>query len=197
MTVFDMLFVLVFLSVGAAFLAALGLWASGRRPAALRVARLIGIGVIVYGVALVIVSVVSAPRTLTPGQDRCYDDWCVAVITSGPKTIEGSSVFAVTLRLSNRALRVAQREQGVFVYLLDRSGRRYEAGPAASEAAFDTMLQASESLLTTRWFDVPADAAPLRLAIVHEGWAAGPGLFIIGDDSSWLHQPTIVTLPNS
>ena len=196
MSVFDLLFILVFLSVCMGILAVPVLWASGRRPTALRVARLIGIGVVVYGVALVIVSEVSAPRVLTPGQDRCYDDWCIAVVDAGPQTINGAGHYAVTFRLSNRALRVAQREQGLVVYLLDRSGRRYEAGPAASEAAFDTMLQASESLLTTRWFDVPGDAAPLRLAFAHEDWAAGPGLFIIGDDSSWLHQPTVVKLPD-
>lgn len=66
----------------------------------------------------------------------------------------------------------------------------------ARRVPFDTRLQASELVLTTRWFDVPAGAAPLRLAIAHEGSAAAPGLFIIGDDLSWLHQPTIVKLPD-
>lgn len=196
MSVFDLLFICVILSVCVGILTALALWISGRRPAALRVAQLIGIGVVVYGVALVIVSEVSAPRELTSGQDRCYDDWCIAVVGAGPQTIGGARVYAVTFRLSNRALRVAQREQGLVVHLLDQAGKRYEARAAPGELPFDTRLQASESVLTTRWFDVPAGAAPLRLAIAHEGSAAAPGLFIIGDDSSWLHQPTIMKLPD-
>ena len=194
MSVFDLLFVLVFFSVGVGVLAVLSLWATRRRLAAVRVARLIGIGVVVYGVALVIVSEISAPRQLRLGQDRCYDDWCMAVVEAGPRSGEGD--YAVTFRLSNRALRVAQREQGVVVYLLDQAGRRIDARAIDSEPPFDVLLQPNESLRTTRWFDVLDDAGPLGLAIAHAGWAAGPGLFIIGDDSSWLHQPTIVMLPD-
>lgn len=196
MSVFDLLFILVFLSVGVGLLAALGLWVSGRRPAALRLARLIGIGVVLYGVALVTVSVVSAPRQLTPGQDRCYDDWCIAVVEAeAHPAIEGGN-YAVTFRLANRAGRVAQREQGLAVYLLDQTGQRFEPLAAGTEPPFDVRLQPGETLNTTRWFGLPEDVGPLRLAIVHEGWAAGPGFFIIGDDASWLHQPTIVMLPD-
>lgn len=196
MSIFDLLFVLVFLSMGVSTLAALLLWATGRRPAALRVARLIGIGVVVYGVALVIVSEISPSRELALGQDRCYDDWCIAVVEAGPQNGDAGDAYAVTFQLTNRAQRVAQREQGLVVYLLDQADRHYEARDVGDEPPFDVRLRPNEHLRTTRRFDVPASVGPFRLAIVHEGWAAGPGLFIIGDDSSWLHQPTIVVLPN-
>ncbi len=195
MSLFDLLFILVFLGACVSIGAALVLWISGRRPTAWRVARFVGLAVLVYGVALVIVSIVSPPREVGLGQDRCYDDWCIAVMEAGPRQADGASGYAVTFGLSNRALRVTQRELGLNPYLLDQLGRRYEPRVTTSEPPFDVALRPGEAIETTRWYDVPADAGALRLAIVHEGWAAGPGLLIIGDDASWLHPPAIVRLP--
>lgn len=195
MTPFDLLFVLVFL----AFIVILGLAAvqavRGRLAHAARLLASLGVGLALYLALVVAVSFVVPPRTVAAGGNRCFDDWCMGVVAVAHTATETAEVYTITLRLANQARRVAQREQGVVVYLVDEAGQSF--APAVDETAvpFNVLLQPSEMMTTTRTFRVPAPVGTLRLAVAHTGGRRFPGLFIINDDSSLGHQPTWLSLP--
>ncbi len=196
MTLFDLTFLAVVCgSLGGLALAAFLLITRRWRPA-----LLLGAGMLatwfVYGVVLVGVSLTSPARVLAVGEDRCYDDWCIAVVDSQAEPVGSKTSLSVTLRLSNRARRVAQRENGLIVYVLDDAGRRYDPLVDTATMPFSTVLQPGEELLTVRVFDLPAGAQDLVLVLDRVGWDRVPGVFIIGDDSSWLHAPARVQLPD-
>jgi hypothetical protein len=71
--------------------------------------------------------------------------------------------------------------------------RAATADPAAHP--FNVLLEPSQSLTTQRVFVASGPSAPLAIAIAHEGGARFPGVFILGDDSSIAHPPTLVRLP--
>jgi len=79
MTLFDLLFLATFLLTITCLGAILFLILRGRRKNALRLTAALAAMLTLYFGALTIVSLAS-PRTLVPvGQDRCFDDWCVAL----------------------------------------------------------------------------------------------------------------------
>jgi hypothetical protein len=126
------------------------------------------------------------------GEQRCFDDWCIAVENASRQEAQGGVSYRVTLRLSSTALRVTQRENNVVVYLADQSGRRYDPAPDPSAVAMNVQLAPQESVAAIRSFAVPADARELGLVIDHEG-GFPIGWFILGYET-WFHEPTIVRL---
>jgi hypothetical protein len=191
MTLFDLLFILAFLSAVAALATAAYQAIRGRARLAGSILLRLAISAAVYLGIVALVSVTSPRRVLHTGDERCFDDWCFAVnhVAKAPSA-QGVS-YTVDLRLFSRARRIAQREKDVDVYLVDARGNRFEPAPAPSAAPFDVMLQPGDSVITTRVFQVPADAHELGLVLDHH---AGPGKFIIGDDLSLLHKRTIIRL---
>lgn len=195
MTPFDLLFVLVFLAA----VALLGLAAvqAGRGRLAHAARLLVGlvVGLVLYLALVVAVSLMAPPRTVAAGENRCFDDWCMGVVAVTHTATETAVVYTVTLRLTNQARRVAQREQGVVVYLVDETGQSFAAAVDETAVPFNVLLQPSEVVTTTRTFRVPTPVGALRLAVAHDGGRRFPGLFIINDDSSLGHQPTWLSLP--
>jgi hypothetical protein len=192
MTVFDLLFIAVFVAtvalVGLAGLAAL----RRRRAHAIALLRRLGILAAVYLAVLILVSLVSPRRVLNLGEEQCWDDWCIAVTNTRRERAQDAQSYAVTLRVSSRARRRAQRERGVRVYLMDNRGRCYDAVPDAAEVPFDILLEPQEAVDLRRVFHLAADAEDPVLVVAHEGWF--PGLFIIGDSGSLFHKRTAVRL---
>ncbi len=187
MSIFDLAFLLFALGTLGGVVLVLFLLVSRRRARA----RVVGLTLVaawfVYLSALVSTSLATGPRLLDLGEDRCYD--------VGRADAGAQQSLTVTLQLTNRARRVAQRENGFGVFVIDAAGNRFEPDVDGAEPAFDQRLQPGEVVLTHRTFTVPANVGELWLGFEHTGWDAVPGALVIGDDSSWLHSPTLVRLP--
>jgi hypothetical protein len=195
MTIFDLIFLALVMASLLALAAVVGLVVSGRRHQTVKVviAWMAGIGL--YLVVVAAVSLVSPQRVLALGENRCSDDWCIAVENAARSGTPLDPVVTVTFRLSSRARRVSQREHGVAVYAIDEKGRRFEPRASPSAPPFDVLLQPGESVTTNRTFEVSGATGQMVLVFGREGTDSIPGRFIIGDDSSLFHKPTIVRLP--
>lgn len=190
MTLFDLLFIVLFLTALGVLAAALVAALRGRPDRALRRLRRLGLGTALYMVVVALVSVLSPRRIVALGADQCSDDWCVAV-TEITRTGTGArDTYQVTFRLSSRARRVTQRERFVVAYMRDGTGQRYNALPVRGQAPFNASLGPGESLLTIRTFDAPAHAVGLGVVVAREGGLGFPGCCIIGEGP--FHKPPIV-----
>ncbi|HEX5324169.1 MAG TPA: hypothetical protein VFW40_10310, partial [Capsulimonadaceae bacterium] len=107
--------------------------------------------------------------------------------------------YIVTVRVHSHARGRPQSEAGVNASLVDSHSRSYqisEVGQRAYEAEhgptppLTDRLQPGQTIESVLVFDVPAGASDIALNLGHNG----PGLFIIGDDESALHKPTIIRL---
>jgi hypothetical protein len=191
MTIFDLLFIVVFLASVVTLLYAAIAAVRGRRAQSLATLRHYAICFVVYMAIVLAVAVASPQRVFQIGDKRCFDDWCIAVIAAD----RSADSMTVTLRLSNEARRVGQRELGLQVYVTDAQGRRFASSPDPSAIPLDVRLEPGQSVETKRHFPVAQDAKDLGLIVIHEGSFCFPGCLIIGDDSNPLHKPTIVRLP--
>jgi|WetSurMetagenome_2_1015567.scaffolds.fasta_scaffold106685_2 hypothetical protein len=195
MTIFDLLFLaIVFVSVFT--LAAVVIIALTRHfKRAGRMLEVYAVGLALYLAAVVVVSLASPQHVLAFGEDRCFDDWCIAVDSGSRSESPAKTEYAITLRLSSRALRITQRENGVVVYVQDETGLRFDAIADPAAVPLNVLLLPGQSVTTSRTFDVSSAAGTLSLVIEHDGWNRFPGVIIIGDDSSLFHKPLIVRLP--
>jgi hypothetical protein len=191
-TLFDLLFIVIFLATVATLLSAafLAIRGQGARALVLLLRYCICAGA--YLGVVVLTSVFWPRSVLQVGDPRCFDDWCIAVENASRQPAGDGVSYMVTLRLSSRARRVSQRENGVVVYLADTRGRRYDPAPDKSAVPFNILLGPQESIPATRVFEVPADAHEPGLVIAHEG-GFPIGWFIVGYET-WFHRPAIVRL---
>lgn len=211
MTIFDLVFIVVFLGTVAVLVTVLVRALRRRLTQAVRLLAVYGVFLALYLCVVIAVSLATPQRFIDMGEDRCFDDWCVAVesvdtasvLEQGEQITKANGTFyVVTLRLSNHARGRAQRASSAAVYLRDDQQRRhdvsrqgqnaYEAehGPTAPLTA---SLPLGQSLITVRVFDAPVNAHILGLTIEHPV-GFGPGVFIIGDDSSLMHKRTLIRL---
>lgn len=194
MTVFDLLFLVLFFACVGTLIVAAVTALRGRRARAAVILRRLGIGVALYFCAVILVSALSPQRFSTVGADQCSDDWCIAVQAVRRDTTSAGIGYEVTFRLASRARRVAQRERFVTVYLRDQRGRRYAPVTEASAVPFDTLLKSGESVRAIRRFLVPAGARVAGLVVARGGGGWFPGCCIIADEGSLLHRRTLVKL---
>ena len=193
MSVYDLLFIVVFFaSVATLFAAAFSL-IRGRGARAAGILRGYAICACVYLGIVALVSLCGARRVLNVGDPRCFDDWCIAVENVSRKPVPAGLSYIVTLQISSRARRVSQRENGVVIYLTDDRGSRYDPTPDKSAVPTDVLLGPQESIAATRVFEVPADAHEIGLVVAHEG-GFPIGWLIIGYET-WFRKPSIVRLP--
>jgi len=167
-----------------------------------------GLGLALYFLILISVSLTSPQQVVAMKVDRCFDDWCVGVedvtMKSELGNVKPAGVFyVVTLKLSNQGRGRPQRVSSAAIHLLDGQGNSYAVstpGMAAFEAQqgsippLTSVIEVGQPIITFLVFDVPQDAADIGLTIRHPVGPA-PGLFIIGDEASLFHKPTIVRLP--
>lgn len=209
--IFDLLFIAVAMATVIMFAMAAIAGIRGRRQRAVSLLRRCGVTFAIYLGAVVVVSLLSRQRVLAIGEDWCFDDWCVAVdgVTLAPELgstdhpVRAHGVFyVVRLRLSNHARGRPQRASSAAVHLLDGLGHRHDVsskGQNAFEAlngptsSLTSTVAVGQSLTTVRVFDLPGDARDVGLTIEHPvGFS--PGLFVIGDQASLFHRPTVVRL---
>jgi hypothetical protein len=194
MTIFDLLFIAVLFASLATVLTAAASAIRGRGAHALRILRVYGICAAVYLAMVALTSVLLPRRVLKVGDLRCSDDWCIAVENVIRTPAHATVFYRVTLRLSSRARRVPQRENGVVVYLTDSRGQRYDPKPDPTAVPFNVTLQPQQSIAAARVFEVPADARDVGLVIrLESGFPIG--WFIVGYET-WFRKPAIVRLPS-
>lgn len=206
MSLFDLLFILCFVSA-VITLIRIGYLAIRRRfRDAGRVLIRLTVCVVVYMLVLVGFSLAEPQREVPIGTTRCFDDWCLTVEQATRQTTIGTTKAAgtfvvVTIRVSSRAKRITQRENDLYIYLIDESGRRFEISPAGQQALVQTGLAGQPmtsfvgpgaSFESRVAFDVPPNARHLGLVKASHGWF--PVRLIINEPGSWLHKPTIVPL---
>ena len=195
MSLFDLLFIVLFLAAVVTLLIAASFAIRGRGARAIALLRRLCICAGVY-FGIIAVTSIFLPRTvLHVGDPRCFDDWCIAVDNASRQLAGDHAAYTVTLRLFSTARRVSQREKDVAVYLVDDRGRRYDPAPSQSDVPFSVQLGPQESVKSTRVFDVPADAHSPGVVIAHEG-GFPIGWFIIGYET-WFRKPAIVRLPTA
>ncbi len=148
-----------------------------------RTTRQVGFFVGCYCALVTIVSLALPHDDIRMGEPLCIDDWCISADSVSVIPAQVNRQFRVTFRLSSRAKRIAQREQGVTVYLVDQHNNRYNPSPEPRAAPFDTLLSTGETMFTDRVFTLPAGADNVGLVITHEGgfpiqwFILGEGLF--------------------
>ena len=190
MTLFDLLFILLFLAALAVLVSCLVSALRGRKASAGRRLRTLGVAVLFYMAVVAGVSLLSPRRVFAVGEDQCSDDWCIAVQGA---TRSGDNAITVTFRIASRARRVTQRERFVVVYLRDSGGRRYNPDPAPGQPAFDVELGPGAFVNTQRVFDVPRQAAGLGVVVTRAGDIPFPRCCIIG--TGLFHKDPIVPIP--
>lgn len=191
---------------GGLFLATLAvlIFLFARKPKFARTVGItIGAGAAVYFALLVGFSASSHSTTLALGQEKyfCEIDCHLAYSVADVKTSleDGTTNYVVTLRTRfdektispNRPKDAALMPSPREVQLIDRAGHEY-APVSSAGTALMTPLTPGESYQTELEFQVPKDAAGLRLLI--RTVPAWPDHFVIGDENSWLHKKTYFAL---
>jgi len=191
-TIFDLLFIIAFLSAVVLLVLSAIAVIRRRRARAVALLRNLGIFVAVYFSIVILVSLLSPRRVLHVGDVQCWDDWCIAVADAQRQPTDAGVAYGVTFLVSSRARGRPQRERGVQVYLMDDRGRRYDPLPDQADQPFDVLLQPSETMQITRTFALPAEVHAPVLVVSHGGHF--PACCIIGDSESLFHKPTVVQL---
>ena len=211
MSIFDMLLILLVLATGAIFLVIVGAllfrrWALGGRL----FAGLLLVWIVYLGVGTMI-AYFTPQRTLSVGEDRCFDEICFAVtgfhrmptIESAGNVIRAHGVFLIVdARVSSRSRGHIQHETGRKGVLLDQAGNTYGVSSEGMQAlariegplpGLDTEVAPGQSVPIKLVFDIPKN-------VLHPTFTLGtnlsvfPARIVIANDEHFLHKPTIVPL---
>lgn len=190
MTIFDLLFILLFLSAIGTLATAAAMGLRGRGQRALTILRRLAICAGVYFAIVLLVAFVTPRKIVEVGVPQCFDDWCITVVSDSGVPATASVSWTVTVRLSSRARRAVQRENGAAIYLSDAKHRRFDPVPDETAAPLDTQLQPGESVDVTRRFELPPDAHKVGLVFTHQG-GFPIGALIIGDNHVFHGAPIV------
>lgn len=208
MSLFDLLFIVLFFATFVILVFILIAVMKGRRRIALRLLCILGASLGAYLLVVALVALASPQKILTQQQSRCFDEMCFSVtdvkvaskIGTGKQTvITGGKFYLVTIQVSCHGHGRAQSEAGVGISLVDAAGSTYKVSPAGQRGYETTngpnppltvRVRPGESISTVQVFEVPGKTSGVSLHVSH----SGPGLFIIGDDESPLHKPTLIRL---
>lgn len=152
----------------------------------------------VYLLVLTAVSLRQGQRQVALGDGQCFDEMCFAV--AGVDEVEGfrargqdrARLVRVRVRVTNRGKGRPQSEARVRAYLVDGQGRRWEEVRGLSGVRLTTRIAAGDTVVSEPVFRVSRDATQLGLVLTHGRWQ--PGVLVIGDPDSWMHQPTVMRL---
>jgi hypothetical protein len=205
MTIYELIFILLFLGSLAGLLLSALLW---RTTTSRKILISLATVCSIYLLILVVSDIFSSQKVFNPGEDECFDEMCVAVV--GNQTIPAQALdpssgtaarkfTAVTIRISNHSLGRAESEGGL-------RGRLYEGGAYINvsdfaQKAYDAhhgervsltqKISSGESTFSVLVFEVPQQMLHPSLTFDH-GFT--PGYFVIGE-SPFFHKPDIHQLP--
>ncbi len=206
MSLFELLFIALFLAAVGLLLRGLFLVATRRTTEAARTGLALGALLGSYALVLVSVSLASSGDVVAVGEEQRFDDWAIAVtgverVARIGTTVASGEFWIVTTRVSSHARGRRQRETDVHVFLVDGGGHRYEISPSGQEALereqlagtpLTSFLDPGSSFVSRLVFELPASAE--NVAFVKRSHSWFPGLLILGDPASFLHPPTRVPL---
>ena len=148
-------------------------------------------GVVAYTVLTIAVSLVLPQKIVNPGQAYCVDSWCIGIRNVTRTALAENVAYKADVRIFSDLNAGTTSAKGASLYLADERGRRFPLVPDPSVVPFDTELSPKQSVETSLTFFVAADAQ--RLYLKGDGgrslWITK---FFIGDDSAWLHRPTLI-----
>jgi hypothetical protein len=170
----------------------------GHGSSALRLLARWALGVLVYLVMSVAVSLARPARIIEQGQDWCFDDWCIAVeaVHRIPSRTGPDVTVTTDLRIYNDARR-AEGVQGFWAYVRDADDHRYAPLPGAWKEAVVAQVPPHESARTSMTFVVPGNASGLGFVTNHGGagtCAVVPRLLEIGQGGCLFHTPNMIRL---
>lgn len=105
---------------------------------------------------------------------------------------DGSRLIRVSVRISNHDKEKMRSEGLIRTYLIDKQGRRWEESTAVSGVPLTANVAAGDSAMSQPVFKVAGDATGLGLIFTRG--QRQPGVLVIGDSDSLLHQRTVVWL---
>lgn len=151
---------------------------------------------VVYMALLLGTSLAQPQRVVALAQDRCFGEMCFAVTgvqeLPGYLIQDGSKLIRVSVRISNHGKEKRQSESLIQAYLIDKQGRRWEESTAVSGVPLTAKVAAGDSVTSQPVFKVAGDATGLGLIFTRG--QRQPGVLVIGDSDSLLHQKTVVWL---
>ena len=189
-----LVFFLVVLTSGAILLTDLVFLALGLFRQARNIFRWWSVCTAGYVVMTIAVSLLTPQAIVNPGQSYCNDDWCISIRNVTRTQLGQDIAVKADARVFTHYANVKQSIKGASLYLVDEHNRRFPLIADPAVTPFDTELNPGQSLDTTLTFHAPADAQRLFLKI---DWG-GDGLvrvlvkFVIGNDRSLLHRPTLL-----
>ncbi|MBV8895795.1 MAG: hypothetical protein JO051_04735 [Acidobacteriaceae bacterium] len=204
---FELLFLLCVLLSLLCLIATVVLMLRGRRSAAGRILKVLGIGWVVYLSIVFLVAAFTPQRIVPMNQDLCFDEMCFAAVNlqtarqvgPGSQPVQANGIFyIVTVRASSSARGRAQSEQGLRALLWSPS-HEYQISSRGQQAwdkahpenvGLTARLQPGQSILSDQVFDVESRAPDLGLELSH-GFT--PGYFVIGE-CPLFYKPTILRL---
>jgi hypothetical protein len=203
MTLYELLFILLFLASAIALITVLIMTLTRHRQSA---KRLLLSTLTVWGVYLAVLFVSDAleqQQVVKAGDNTCFDEMCFAVVStqqsgetatsSSLPPSSGGKLYAVTVRMTSQSRGRAQAEGGL-------RGRLYQDGKYftvsdADQHAFESLhgpspkltqrLDPGQSILSVLVFEVPGEITHPALTLDH-GFT--PGYFVIGE-SPFFHKP--------
>ncbi|MGD0403480.1 MAG: hypothetical protein ABSB66_09795 [Candidatus Acidiferrales bacterium] len=192
MTIFDLIFILLFFVMLGSLLWAAACAVRGQFSRAGRILIRIAACAALYMAIVIVASAILPRRTVNLRETQCFDDYC-ATVDSFRRIPQSVAVeYSVDLRLSNRARRGSEREKNLVMYLIDARGRRYDPEGDKSSAPYTVLLAPQESAVVTRSYLLPNDAGEVGAVVTHEG-GFPIGWLIIGYDT-WFQQPPRIVL---
>lgn len=157
-----------------------------------------------YAAILLAVSLTSRTRYIPLGTDKCFDDWCVSVVSARSLTAPsqaGAKLLEVTLAVSNHARRAAFRPSQPRVALVLPAGNVVAPSVAAQDASerrgapqesLTKRVMAGETFQTSLEFEVPASTHE-ALVVIQEG-PTSVTQFLVGDENSFFHKKSVFTI---
>jgi hypothetical protein len=147
-----------------------------------------------YVAMTIAVSLLTPQAIVNPGQSYCNDNWCISIRSVTKAQLGQDIAVKADARVFTDETNVKQSIKGASLYLVDEHNRRFPLIADPAVTPFDTALNPGQSLDTTLTFLAAPDAQQLFLKI---DWG-GDGLvkflvkFVIGNDRSLLHRPTLL-----
>lgn len=186
--------ILLLLLVGWTAVGAVGVTASFYRQEIRKAWKNLGWIAAVWTVYLMIllgVSLLQPQRQLAVGTPQCFGDLCFTV--TGFDEIPGylmnsGRLVRVKVNITNRGKKPAD-DSLLRSYLLDQKGRRWIEVPGLTGVPLHIRVPAGGTATSEPVFKLPADSIPYGLVLTHGNLQ--PGLLVIGNPDSLLHQPTI------
>jgi hypothetical protein len=193
---FTLILVLSVLTSLVVFVMAAWRLSRGRRAAGLRLVAGWGVCALVYLAISVGVALTRPIRIIAPGQNWCFDDWCIAVeaVHHTPATSGDGVTVTTDIRIYNDA-RSPEGARGFWAYLRDEDDRHYTPTPGPWQDVVRSPVSGHGFARTSIDFVVPKGARPTGFVTNHgTGTPCGllPSLLEIGQAGCLFHRQNMI-----